>query len=120
MSISFVMTMTALSGAHATTMNYVGGWLSTTTYAAGSVVTLNRKTYYALLGGNINQNPVTATSYWQPIGTTVPNTYKIGDRGPGGGFIFFVDLYDQYPGFTYLEAAPNDIAAVAWCNNTNL
>ncbi len=26
-------------------------------------------------------------------------------------------MYDQYPGFTYLEAAPTDIADVPWCNN---
>ena len=42
--------------------------------------------------------------------------YKVGDQGPGGGFIFFVDYFDQYPGFTYLEAAPTDIASVVWCN----
>jgi hypothetical protein len=45
--------------------------------------------------------------------------YKVGDRGPGGGFIFFVDYYDQYRGFTYLEAAPTDIADIYWCNNTD-
>jgi hypothetical protein len=33
-------------------------------------------------------------------------TYKIGDTGPGGGTIFFVDYNEQYPGFDYLEAAP--------------
>ena len=33
-------------------------------------------------------------------------TYKIGDTGPGGGLIFFVDYNDQYAGFNYLEAAP--------------
>jgi len=44
--------------------------------------------------------------------------YKVGDRGPGGGFIFFVDHYDQYRGFTYLEAAPTDIAPVVWCDKT--
>ena len=33
-------------------------------------------------------------------------TYKIGDTGPGGGIIFFVDYNDQYSGFDYLEAAP--------------
>jgi hypothetical protein len=33
-------------------------------------------------------------------------TYKIGDTGPGGGSIFFVDYFDQYAGFNYLEAAP--------------
>ena len=118
--ISSVMMLTALSSAYSVTMNYQGGWLSTTTYTAGSVVVLNKQTYYALLGNNLNKNPVTATTYWQPLGTIVPSAHKIGSNGPGGGFIFFVDLYDQYPGFTYLEAAPNDIAAVAWCNNTNL
>ena len=34
-------------------------------------------------------------------------TYKIGDTGPGGGLIFFVDYNDQYAGFNYLEAAPS-------------
>jgi hypothetical protein len=33
-------------------------------------------------------------------------TYKIGDTGPGGGHIFFVDYNDQYTGLNYLEAAP--------------
>jgi hypothetical protein len=42
--------------------------------------------------------------------------YKIGDTGPGGGWIFFVDYYNQYPGFTYLEAAPTDASdGDAWC-----
>jgi hypothetical protein len=46
-------------------------------------------------------------------------TYKIGATGPGGGYIFFVDNFDQYPGFTYLEAAPEDASAgIAWCNET--
>jgi len=49
--------------------------------------------------------------------------FKIGDRGPGGGFIFFVDYNDQYPGFTYLEAAPTDAPPTdtsgdVWCNDT--
>jgi hypothetical protein len=33
-------------------------------------------------------------------------TYKIGDIGPGGGWIFFVDYFGQYD-FNYLEAAPS-------------
>jgi hypothetical protein len=32
--------------------------------------------------------------------------YKVGDTGPAGGVIFFVDRYDEYATFTYLEAAP--------------
>ncbi len=31
---------------------------------------------------------------------------KIGTKGPGGGWIFFVDYNDQFSGFDYLEAAP--------------
>ncbi|WP_169313515.1 DUF1566 domain-containing protein [Spirochaeta africana] len=32
--------------------------------------------------------------------------YTIGDTGPAGGIIFYVDDTDQYDGWTYLEAAP--------------
>lgn len=49
--------------------------------------------------------------------------YKIGDTGPGGGIIFFVDYQDQYPGFDYLEAAPEDApnGPFAWgCNGTSV
>jgi hypothetical protein len=35
-------------------------------------------------------------------------TYKIGDTGPGGGIIFFVDYNDEYATYDYLEAAPTD------------
>ena len=102
----------------ATTMNYQGGWLAKTTYPAAAVVVFKNQTYYALVGANLNKNPVAFPTLWQPLGTFIPTTYKIGSRGPGGGWIFYVDLYDQYPGFTYLEAAPTDIAAVTWCNTT--
>ena len=39
-------------------------------------------------------------------GTDADEKCKIGMTGPGGGLIFFVDYYDQYAGFNYLEAAP--------------
>jgi hypothetical protein len=51
-------------------------------------------------------------------GVSGADACKIGSVGPGGGWIFFVDYNDQYSGFNYLEAAPADIAAVAWCSNT--
>jgi hypothetical protein len=35
-------------------------------------------------------------------------SYKVGDIGPGGGIIFFVDRYNEYPDFTYLEVATID------------
>ncbi len=36
-------------------------------------------------------------------------SYAVGDVGPGGGLIFFVDDDETYSHFTYLEAAPEDI-----------
>jgi len=45
---------------------------------------------------------------------------KIGSIGPGGGFIFFVDNYDQYTGFNYLEAAPQSCEGTkAWSTDVN-
>jgi hypothetical protein len=35
-------------------------------------------------------------------------SYKVGDIGPAGGIIFFVDRYNEYPDFTYLEVATID------------
>lgn len=57
-------------------------------------------------------------SYSMTCGVSGTDACKIGAVGPGGGWIFFVDYNGQYP-FNYLEAAPTDISAVAWCNNTN-
>ena len=47
-------------------------------------------------------------------------TYKIGDTGPGGGHIFFVDYNDQYTGFDYLEAAPSSCEGTGktWSSDT--
>lgn len=32
--------------------------------------------------------------------------YKVGDTGPGGGIVFFVDYHNEYADFTFLEVAP--------------
>ena len=46
-------------------------------------------------------------------------TYKVGNTGPGGGIIFFVDRYDEYAGFTYLELAPSSTqVARTWAPST--
>jgi alpha-tubulin suppressor-like RCC1 family protein len=42
----------------------------------------------------------------------------IGDTGPGGGKVFFVDTLDEYLGFDYLEVAPSDSTG-AWCDASN-
>ena len=65
---------------------------------------------------------ITSTfSYSMTCGTHTPQNEacKIGSKGPGGGWIFFVDYNEQYSGFNYLEAAPADTAAVIWCTNTS-
>ena len=60
-----------------------------------------------------------------PTGPTGPVwsstfTYKVGDTGPGGGIIFFVDRYDEYANFTYLEVAPASTQVVrTWATGAN-
>jgi len=50
------------------------------------------------------------------IGTNC--TFKVGDVGPGGGTIFFVDYNDLYTDFNYLEAAPISCqGAVSWSSS---
>lgn len=61
--------------------------------------------------------PAGATGATGPAGVSAPVapstdcigtkcSYKIGDTGPGGGIVFFVDYNNQYSGFDYLEVAP--------------
>ena len=58
--------------------------------------------------------------------TTIP-TQRVGDIGPGGGPIFYVDTADIYP-FTYLEVAPSNatenatncgISGLTWTNQNS-
>jgi hypothetical protein len=44
-------------------------------------------------------------SAWRLV--SFASQYKVGDTGPGGGTIFFVDRFDEYSGFNYLEIAPD-------------
>jgi hypothetical protein len=64
------------------------------------------------------------------VDTVANELCKIGMTGPGGGPVFFIDYYDQYPSFcaagdcNYLEASPADVDEAggdftsAWCSNT--
>ena len=64
--------------------------------------------------------PAGSFTYSKTCGVSGEDPCKIGAVGPGGGWIFVVDKDDQYPGFTYLEAAPTDASnSVTWCDNTN-
>jgi hypothetical protein len=55
------------------------------------------------------------------IGSVNDFAYKVGDTGPGGGIIFFVDRFNEYSGFTYLEVAPvGTQISRTWATNVNL
>jgi hypothetical protein len=47
-------------------------------------------------------------------------SFKVGDVGPAGGTIFYVDYFNQYPGFNYLEVAPASCgASKTWASETS-
>ena len=57
----------------------VSTWSSSTTYAVGDQVIYDTLTYVSLLGSNLNQNPVTATTYWAEVQNELPynSTYTL-------------------------------------------
>lgn len=42
------------------------------------------------------------------------NLYSIGDKGPAGGIIFFINPEFKRDGWKYLEVAPDDIGSAKW------
>lgn len=61
----------------------------------------------------------TATYYSNEI-SAQKKTYKIGDRGPAGGWIFY-DKGNNSGGWRYLEAAPEDQEQAEWgCNEKSI
>jgi hypothetical protein len=54
------------------------------------------------------------------VSSNSTKTYKVGDTGPGGGIIFFVDRFDEYADFTYLEVAPVSTEVTrSWATGAN-
>lgn len=53
-------------------------------------------------------------------GTVADEKCKVGMTGPGAGIIYFVDYYDQFSSFNYLEAAPAscEASSKAWSSAT--
>jgi hypothetical protein len=53
------------------------------------------------------------------VSSNSTKTYKVGDTGPGGGIIFFVDRFDEYSDFTYLEMAADSTRVLrTWAQST--
>jgi hypothetical protein len=62
-----------------------------------------------------------AGSYFSPqsvCGVLRLSPCAVGDQGPGGGVIFFVDENARYSDFDYLEAVTVDFFSSAWSNPT--
>jgi TolB-like protein len=73
----------------------------------------------------IGSSTTTSTTQNAPVTPLNPVAYKIGDKGPGGGIIFYVNT----TGFTltadgtichYLEAAATDMGIMAWASSESL
>ena len=79
-------------------------WSSTTTYAIGDYVTYTGNTYIALLGSNTNQNPVTATTYWDQLGA--------GDNPPSAS----VDVVSKTIGYTPLISDGTELVCITTNN----
>lgn len=60
-------------------MQGVVSWSSSTTYGVGTRVVYETLVYESLLSSNLNQNPVTATTYWVEIQNELPynSTYTL-------------------------------------------
>ena len=73
------------SAALSATMNYLGTWSSTTTYATGSVTVYNKGIFYSLKSTNSAPNrnliPSSNPTWWAPVGT-VGNTILNGVVNP--------------------------------------
>ena len=88
----------SIAQAAVTINSYQGAWNSKVTYAAGNVVTYKTQTFLSLLGANVNQNPITTSSYWRLLGTN-GNTVKNGVGVPavsiGNIGDFFIDTTNK-------------------------
>ncbi|MDR1030393.1 MAG: DUF1566 domain-containing protein [Treponema sp.] len=74
---------------------------------SGATANVAATTRNASSGGGTAQTAQTAQAAQaaQTPAPEVPKTYKIGDKGPAGGFIFY-DRGNDSDGWRYLEAAP--------------
>ena len=63
---------------------------------------------------NVWINVSTSAASPTPTDAGAEGIYEVGDLGPGGGLIFFVDNNDQLLGVNYLEATPTDLGAHSW------
>jgi len=76
------------------------------TASTGTRTTTGTQTAAAPAAGGTAATPAAPAA--TPAAPATPTTYKIGDKGPAGGLIFY-DKGNNNGGWRYLEAAPVDI-----------
>jgi hypothetical protein len=72
---------------YANKVHYAGAWSGVATYGTQDLVTYLGNSYVSLLAPNLNQNPVTAVTYWASVGGTGGGggaTGATGATGPSG------------------------------------
>ena len=77
----------------------------------------------AVLFSRFNEMCKTLTKNLSQTKTAVSEDYKIGDKGPGGGWIFYVseEGFPVYKGSEmvichYLECSPTELGTMSWCS----
>ena len=111
----FVSTLGVLalmgSSAIAATMDYLGAWNATTTYATGKVVVYNRAIYYSLrsttAAPNRNRLPTDAT-WWEQVGT-IGNTLHSGLQAPTNAIGNAGDYYIDTANNRLFGLGPNSL-----------
>ncbi|MDR1288456.1 MAG: Ig-like domain-containing protein, partial [Treponema sp.] len=99
------------SPAQTVTWEVSGNAEAGTVISSAGVLTVNSNE----AGGTPFTITATSTADASKSGTaTVTVEYAIGDFGPAGGIIFYVDSADTYPLWKYLEAAPADLGTREW------
>lgn len=99
-------------------LNGLGGFSTSLVYWSSSESSATKAwSQYFLEGSQLNY-PKYLVRNIRPIRsfTDISGAYALGDKGPSGGWIFYID--DIMGTIYYYEAAPADITAAAWSNIT--
>lgn len=67
------------------TSAYQGAWVDDATYTVGQIVQYEGAFYSSLLDDNLNQSPISATSYWAPVATNTQRQFVFAGVFDTGG-----------------------------------
>lgn len=115
--VALITTACVTASAFAATMDYLGAWSSTTTYATGKVVKYSGGIFYSLksttAAPNRNRVPSANPTWWEQVGT-IGNTLHSGLQAPAPSV--------GNPGDYYIDTANNRLfgpkdAVTGWSAN---